>query len=107
MNGIPLNEFHQPIRAEEDAATDLYVVDTAVEDWSRSVLGLIPSTFAALGTSSSPSSLCPLCIGASAGFVGLGWVDMEFLFIAGSSWSATDARQTWDAILRAAMWRPG
>jgi hypothetical protein len=32
MNGIPLNELHQPIWAEEDSATDLYVVDTAVED---------------------------------------------------------------------------
>ena len=32
MNGIPLNEIQQPIWAEEHAGTDLYVIDTAVED---------------------------------------------------------------------------
>ena len=32
MDGIPLNEIQQPIWSEEHAGTDLYVVDTAVED---------------------------------------------------------------------------
>ena len=32
MDGIALNELHQPIWAEEDSATDLYGVDTAMED---------------------------------------------------------------------------
>ena len=32
MNGIPLNELHQPVRAEEHRATDLYVLDMAMED---------------------------------------------------------------------------
>jgi hypothetical protein len=32
MDGIALNELHQPIWAEEDSATDLYVLDTAMED---------------------------------------------------------------------------
>ena len=32
MDGIALNELHQPIWAEEDSATDLYVLDMAMED---------------------------------------------------------------------------
>ena len=32
MNGVSLNEIHKPIWAEEHAAADLYVIDTAVEN---------------------------------------------------------------------------
>lgn len=39
MDGIPLNEIQQPIWAEEHAGTDLYVIDTTVEDMIAKRLG--------------------------------------------------------------------
>lgn len=42
MDGIPLNEIQQPIWAEEHAGTDLYVIDTAVEDMIAKCLRAYP-----------------------------------------------------------------
>ena len=39
MDGIPLNEIKQPIWPEEHAGSDLYVIDTAVEDMITKRLG--------------------------------------------------------------------
>ena len=45
MDGIPLNEIQQPIWAEEHAGTDLYVIDTSVEDVIAQRLGAYSEHF--------------------------------------------------------------
>jgi hypothetical protein len=77
MDGVAFNEVPKRIRAEEHAAADLDVINTAVKNVISQRFGAYSEQLRGLAMSSRPSSLCSLRVDVSAGFVGLGWVDME------------------------------
>jgi len=100
MDGVAFNEVPKRIRAEEHAAADLDIINTAVKNVISQRLRAYSEHLRGSGDIEQTLKLVLTLQGGFGGICRTWLGGHRVLIVAGSSWSATDAHQTCDAILQ-------